>query len=126
MKVTEDIYRPQLVGQYQHGSARWLKEKERKRVFTHQMIDPNNHILQILLKTGYNDLEFLNQQKEVEEKIQEQQEIRQSGDEKGVSTLPISIKEQQRKEKIEQDEYFESVEFDIAKEIMKKGKDLLR
>ena len=118
MKITEDIYTPEPVGQYQHGSARWLKEKEKGQVFAYQTIDPNHKVIQELLKTGYDDLDFC-KQKEVEEKIEEEQEIRQSG-EKLNSALPVSIKKDNREEGevTTQDDSFEFVEFDVKKELM--------
>ena len=40
IKVTEDIYTPAPVGQYQHGSARWFTEKEKEKVFDCYTLDP--------------------------------------------------------------------------------------
>lgn len=117
MKITEDIYTPEPVGQYQHGSARWLKEKEKDQVFAYQIINPQHRVIEELLKTGYDDLDFC-KQKEVEEKIEEEQEIRQSKEEIN-SALPVSIKKDNREEEVTtQDDSFESVEFDVKKELM--------
>lgn len=114
MKITENISTPESVGQYQYGSARWLKEKERDQVFAYQIFDPKHEIIQQLLKTGYDDLEFVKE----EEKQEKEQENRQSGEEQ-VSTLPVSIKKEKREEVI-QDESFESVEFDVEMEWIEK------
>lgn len=58
LKVAEDIYTPAPVGQNQHGSARWLKEEEKDKVFGHFVLDPHNRIIAGLLSTAY-DYDFM-------------------------------------------------------------------
>ena len=59
VRVAGDIYTPAPVGQYQHGSSRWLKEDEWDGVFETQVIDPHNEVVKMLLNTGYDNLPFL-------------------------------------------------------------------
>lgn len=40
VRIAGDIYTPAPVGQYQHGSSRWLKREEWGEVFETQIIDP--------------------------------------------------------------------------------------
>lgn len=56
VKVAGDIYTPASVGQYQHGSSRWLKEEEWDQAFQTQIIDPHNRVIKMLLDTGYDNL----------------------------------------------------------------------
>ncbi len=105
LKVTEDIYTPAPVGQNQHGSSRWLKEKEKDEVFTPVIIDVHNEVIAELLETGYDNLDFLGKSKKKEETRQSETPI------SGVEALPISIKQQSRKEIIDED--FETVDFNI-------------
>ena len=59
IRVAGDIYTPAPVGQYQHGSARWLKPEERENVFQTQVIDPHDKVIRMLLDTGVDDLPFM-------------------------------------------------------------------
>ncbi|TCL57667.1 type IV secretion system protein VirD4 [Kineothrix alysoides] len=59
MKVTDDIETPVPVGQYQHGSSRWLKEEEMDKVFAVCYLNPADKIIKELLETGYDGLGFL-------------------------------------------------------------------
>ena len=100
VRVAEDIYTPAPVGQFQHGSARWLREPEKSKVFGTQVIDPANSVIRKLLDTGYDDLPFMNGQ----EKVQEEP-----------TALPsVPIKQEEKKEAVVQDEDFETVDYDLA------------
>lgn len=59
MRVTEDIETPVPVGQYQHGSSRWMEEQEKDRVFSHCIISPSQPVVRKLLDSGYDGLDFL-------------------------------------------------------------------
>lgn len=59
IKVADDICTPAAVGQFQHGSSRWLKEDEKCKAFKIQDIDPTNPLICKLLETGYDDLLFM-------------------------------------------------------------------
>lgn len=67
VRIAGDIYTPAPVGQYQHGSSRWLKREEWGEVFETQIIDPENEVVRMLLDTGYENLPFLG--KEADEKV---------------------------------------------------------
>jgi len=41
VEITPDIKTPVPVGQYQHGSARWLKDEEKDKVFDSFVLDKN-------------------------------------------------------------------------------------
>lgn len=41
VEITPDIKTPVSVGQYQHGSARWLKDEEKDKVFDSFVLDKN-------------------------------------------------------------------------------------
>jgi len=67
MEVTPEIQTPVAVGQYQHGSARWLRSAEKRKRFQSVIIDPNNKVIKALMNSGYDDLDFLKaKEKEVE------------------------------------------------------------
>lgn len=55
-KVTPMIYTPVKAGQNQHGSARWLTEKEKKEVFKSYTLNSNNSYMKDLIKKGKEDL----------------------------------------------------------------------
>ena len=59
VRVAGEICTPAPVGQYQHGSSRWLRPDERGKVFQTQVIDPHNKVIRMLLDTGYDDLPFM-------------------------------------------------------------------
>ena len=56
--ITPDIQTPKAVGQYQHGSSRWLKESEKEKAFKSYVLDPNDPLIKSLIKTGYDGLDF--------------------------------------------------------------------
>lgn len=114
VKIAEDIYTPASVGQYQHGSARWLREQEKDKAFQSQIIDPSNPIIRKLLETGYDNLLFLEQQHQPSRTPQP--EIGQSETaENTAEALPVSINQQKlKRQKEAQDENFETVDFELA------------
>jgi type IV secretion system protein VirD4 len=57
--VTPDIKIPAAVGQYQHGSAHFLTQKEKDKAFDSFVLDPLQRQVKYLLKTGYEDLDFM-------------------------------------------------------------------
>ena len=56
-KITPDIQTPKAVGQYQHGSARWMNDEEKERCFSSFVLDPNDKTIRRLLDSGYEDVE---------------------------------------------------------------------
>jgi hypothetical protein len=57
--VTPDILTPAAVGQYQHGSAKWLSDREKDRAFESFVLDPNDPQIAELLRSGYDGLDFM-------------------------------------------------------------------
>ena len=53
------IQTPAAVGQYQHGSAKWLNDKEKDKAFENFILDPNDKQIAELLRRGYDDLDFM-------------------------------------------------------------------
>ena len=106
IEITADIKTPAPVGQHQHGSARWLKEDEKGTVFDTVVIDPQNKVIKKLLDTGYDNLDFLKTK-------QLNAEIGQGDlEQKSEVTLPVSISKQKKEDN--QDENYETVDFDLA------------
>lgn len=58
-EVTPDIQTPKAVGQYQHGSSRWLMDSEKEKAFKSFILDPNDKLIKNFLTTGYDGLDFL-------------------------------------------------------------------
>jgi len=56
LRVTPDIETPVPVGQHQHGSSRWLTDREKNKVFESYTLNPNNSALRYLIKHGEDDL----------------------------------------------------------------------
>ena len=107
IEITADISTPAPVGQHQHGSARWLKDTEKGKVFDTAVIDPHDKVIKELLKTGYDNLDFMNEQKP-------NVEIGQGNSEQTAeTTLPVSIKSKKIKEDIT-DDNFEEADFDLT------------
>jgi type IV secretion system protein VirD4 len=67
-EITPDIKTPVAVGQYQHGSARWLKENEKDKAFDSFVLNPHDKFVKQLIESGYDNIDFLKdkKQKEVE------------------------------------------------------------
>ena len=57
--ITPDIHTPAAVGQYQHGSAKWLTDKEKDSVFECFVLNPNDTRIRELLRSGYDGLDFM-------------------------------------------------------------------
>jgi type IV secretion system protein VirD4 len=108
VRIAEDIYTPAPVGQFQYGSARWLREAEKSKVFGTQVIDPANPMIRNLLDTGYDDLPFMREEQEKEAETGQE-----AARDKTTACLPVSIKEEE-KEDFVQDEDFEVVDYDLA------------
>lgn len=58
-EITPEIRTPRAVGQYQHGSSRWLKESEKDKAFASFVLDPADPMIRELIRTGYDDLDFM-------------------------------------------------------------------
>ena len=57
--ITPEIQTPRAVGQYQHGSARWMTDSEKDKAFDSYILDPHTPTIRQLLDTGYDGLDFL-------------------------------------------------------------------
>ena len=55
--ITPDIFTPVRAGQNQHGSARWMTEKEKDRYFKSIIIDPKDKRIDKLIKSGYEEVD---------------------------------------------------------------------
>ena len=60
--ITPDIQTPAAVGQFQHGSAKWLNDKEKDKAFESFILDPNDEQMRELLRSGHDGLDFLKAQ----------------------------------------------------------------
>lgn len=71
MEITPDIKTPVPVGQFQHGSARWLNDSEKDKAFDSFALNTHNKLIKQLIKSGYDNIDFLKdeKQKEVEDNI---------------------------------------------------------
>lgn len=63
-EITPDIKTPVAVGQYQHGSARWLKDAEKDKAFDSFVLNPHNKVIKPLIIGGYDNIEFLKNEEE--------------------------------------------------------------
>lgn len=70
MDITPDIKTPVAVGQYQHGSARWLKDAEKDKAFESFVLNPYNKVIKPLIKGGYDNIEFLKNKKDKEKEVE--------------------------------------------------------
>ena len=77
MKVTDEIEIPVPVGQFQHGSSRWMREEEKDRVFEVCTISPANPVIKELIDTGYEGLDFLKDSEKVDTKAAGEPEDRE-------------------------------------------------
>lgn len=112
MKVTDDIEIPVPVGQYQHGSSRWLKEEEKDRVFNVCYLDPSEPAVKELINAGYDGLDFINRSAKADAGTGGEPEDREP------SAVSVSIKEDETREaeqkeepKGSEDDGFEPVEY---------------
>lgn len=62
LKVTPEIETPVPVGQHQHGSSRWLSDREKSRVFESYTLSPHHAAVRYLIKHGDDDLKELEQE----------------------------------------------------------------
>ena len=95
IKVAGDICTPAPVGQFQHGSARWLREDEKENVFTTQIIDPLQPVIKMLLETGGEEPPALKDRAPKEETVR--------------NHPPVFINRNEKKE----DENFETVVYNV-------------
>ena len=58
-EITPDIKTPHAVGQYQHGSARWLTDEEKDKCFESYVLNPDNKVIKALIHSGYDNIDFL-------------------------------------------------------------------
>lgn len=70
-EITPDIKTPVAVGQYQHGSARWLKDTEKGKAFDSFVLNPHNKVIKPLIKGGYDNIEFLKNKKDKEKEAED-------------------------------------------------------
>ncbi len=59
VKITDNIYTPKQVGQYQYGSSRWLTEKEKDKEFAYFTLNPQDKVISELIKNGEKEIEKL-------------------------------------------------------------------
>lgn len=104
IKVAGDICTPAPVGQFQHGSSRWLKEEEKDTVFKTQLLDPADPVVKMLLSTGYDDLPFLKEDGQQEEIRRED-----AAQDKAAVPTPVSINQPEK-----EDSDFETVEYTVS------------
>ena len=62
IKITEDIYTPKQVGQYQYGSSRWLTNKEKEKEFAYFILNPKDKNIKKLIKNGEKAIEKVKKQ----------------------------------------------------------------
>ena len=62
VKITENIYTPKQVGQYQYGSSRWLTNKEKDKEFAYFILNPKDENIKKLIKNGEKSIEKLKKQ----------------------------------------------------------------
>lgn len=56
MQITPDIETPVAAGQKQHGSARWMTEREKDNYFSHQVLKSQDSLIYNLMRLGMTDL----------------------------------------------------------------------
>ncbi len=59
VKITDNIYTPKQVGQYQYGSSRWLTEKEKDAEFGYFILNPKDDLISKLIKNGKDEIKEL-------------------------------------------------------------------
>ena len=57
VKITDNIYMPKSVGQYQYGSSRWLTNKEKDKEFAYFILDPKDKVINNLIEKGNREIE---------------------------------------------------------------------
>ena len=63
VKITDNIYTPKQVGQYQYGSSRWLTNKEKDKEFAYFILNPKDKAISKLIKNGEKAIENVVYQK---------------------------------------------------------------
>lgn len=63
-QITPDIETPRAVGQYQHGSARWMQDDEKNCAFKSYVVNPNDKYIKSLIDSGYDDIDFMKRKDE--------------------------------------------------------------
>ena len=109
IRVAGEICTPAPVGQYQHGSSRWLRPDERGKVFQAQVIDPHNKVIRMLLDTGYDDLPFMGD-KDGAEELKERKQEKAVEQEEFIEDFPS---EHTNIPNGEEDDSFENVKYEI-------------
>ncbi len=132
VKITENIYTPKQVGQYQYGSSRWLTNKEKDKEFAYFILNPKNTLINKLIENGRKEIEELKKEyenydeKEVdikEEKIKSK-EIKGENQNEEETSLQKQQNLQNIKDKIKQDYIYKIKEKkDYAKEMVSEFKD---
>lgn len=62
VKITDNIYTPKQVGQYQYGSSRWLTNKEKDKEFAYFILNPKDKAISKLIKNGEKAIEKVKKQ----------------------------------------------------------------
>jgi type IV secretion system protein VirD4 len=108
MKVTDDIFTPIPVGQFQHGSSRWLREKEKSKVFACFTLDPKNKIIGEMIATGYDNLDFV--KKETPEASRQDDAPEEPAE---APSPPVPVREKTIGKEEKSDEAYETVDFAV-------------
>lgn len=66
-EITPDIKTPKAVGQFQHGSARWLSDAEKNRAFSSFVLNPHDKEIKRLIDNGYEDIDFMKPERSAED-----------------------------------------------------------
>lgn len=98
VKVTEDISTPIAVGQFQHGSSRWMGEREKDRIFSYCIINPSHPVIRELLESGYEGLSFLAENGEEKDSLSAGGHMEEQPDGKGDSDVDLHGSEPEEEE----------------------------
>ncbi len=105
VKITENIYTPKQVGQYQYGSSRWLTNKEKDKEFAYFILNPKDDIIKKLIKNGEKEIENLKKEKSQNIEKEETKNQKDKGENK--DEKETSLQKQQNlpsfKNKVKQD-----------------------
>lgn len=105
VKITDNIYTPKQVGQYQYGSSRWLTNKEKDKEFTYFILNPKDDIIKKLIKNGEKEIENLKKEKSQNIEKEETKNQKDKGENK--DEKETSLQKQQNlpsfKNKVKQD-----------------------
>ena len=114
MKVTDEIRIPVPVGQFQHGSSRWMEEKEKDKHFATYRLSPTDGLIRELLSTGYEGPTFGEKTEDMGEVDKQEDRLLFGG------TLPIE--EETKEEKREQEEKEEQEGYEDVEYVLKARK----